>query len=297
MLMRKQIPLYNQLMLYARRIKKSESKAHSPPVTKFLPFPKMLSKFAPVSPMIKRSPEALRKSGLRTSSVLTKFGASPEETKDHHKEHADDSKEEKKDVVAEEHKIEASKTLKSQYVPWIDASKARDVLLSPNMNTEVIRLPNAIKVNLSVQQKTKEEKSELLKSPSLYLRDTSKESAGGLIYCECGNPCDGDNTQCTTCLKAKETSEYSGYLYLKTKSTKLKRYWYILLNKELYCTSHKDELRVGYKNKEDTQAKQMHSLVGTFIKDELEDIFDKKTVPVQPLLHAQQENLLRTEEG
>ncbi len=276
MLMRKQIPFYKQLMLYTRRIKKSEAKVHSPPATKLLPFPKVLSKFAPVSPMIKHSPQALTKGGLRTSSVLTKFGINQEDSK--RKEHPDSKDSPKEGGKEEDTKIEPSKMMKAQHVPWIDASKAQDVLLSPNMNTEVIRLPNTIKVNRSVLQKAKEEKSDLLKSPSLFLRDTAKEAEGGMTYCECGNSCEPGNTMCAVCMKAKETSEYSGYLYLKTKSTKLKRYWYILLNKELYCTERVKHACVGYKNKEDTQHKEMQSLVGTFIKDELEDIFDKKTV-------------------
>jgi hypothetical protein len=38
------------------------------------------------------------------------------------------------------------------------------------------------------------------------------------------------------------------------------------------------ETYVGYKNKEDPQYHRMHALTGTFIKNELEEIFDKKTV-------------------
>ncbi len=224
--MRKQIPFYKQITLYAKKIKKADTKAsHSPPTTKLLSSPKMLSKFAPVSPMIKRSPHGPTKEGLKTSSALTKFSANPsEETK------------EKKPSAGDEPKLEPSKTMKAQHVPWIDASKAKDIVMSPNMNTEVIRLPNTIKVNTSVLQKVKEDKSEMLKSPSLFLRDASKDPTGGIIFCGCGNPCEGDNTLCPSCIKSRESIENSGYLYVKTKSTKLKRYWYLLLNKELYCT-------------------------------------------------------------
>ena len=45
----------------------------------------------------------------------------------------------------------------------------------------------------------------------------------------------------------------------KATETKLKRYWYCLLGKELYV----------YKNKKEDKHKSMHSLVGVFIKDEL----------------------------
>ena len=48
----------------------------------------------------------------------------------------------------------------------------------------------------------------------------------------------------------------------KANETKLKRYWYCLLGKELYV----------YKNKNDEKHKSMHSLIGVFIKDEAEEI-------------------------
>ena len=229
--MRKQIPFFKQITLYAKKIKKVESKAsHSPPTTKLLSSPKMLSKFAPVSPMIKRDIKGPVKEGLKTSSVLAKLtGNVAEEAKG--------KGEDKRPVTHDEAKVEASKTMKAQHVPWIDSSKAKDIIMSPNMNTEVIRLPNTIKVNQSLVQKIKDDKSELLKSPSLFLRDASKDSTGGVIYCGCGRPCEGDNTLCSECMRSKESVEHSGYLYVKTKSTKLKRYWYILLNKELYCNS------------------------------------------------------------
>lgn len=44
----------------------------------------------------------------------------------------------------------------------------------------------------------------------------------------------------------------------KATETKLKKYWYCLLGKELYVYRSKDEL----------QHKGMHNLVGTFIKEE-----------------------------
>jgi len=47
----------------------------------------------------------------------------------------------------------------------------------------------------------------------------------------------------------------------KATETKLKRYWYCLLGKELYV----------YKNKREEKHKSMHSLVGIFIKDEAEE--------------------------
>ena len=228
MLMRKQVPFYKQISLYSKKIKKTDNKGiHSPPTTKLLSSPKMLSKFAPVSPMIKRSPKAMGKDGLKKSSILEKFTARPEDGK---------ATAVAKDIN-DEPKLEASKMMKAQHIPWIDSSKTQETLMSPNLNTEVIRMPNATKVSQTAVQKAKEEKSDMFKSPSLILLDSSgKDEVGTLVYCECGNFCEGESTLCSACMKNKESIENSGYLYLKAKSTKLKRYWYILLNKELYCT-------------------------------------------------------------
>ena len=54
----------------------------------------------------------------------------------------------------------------------------------------------------------------------------------------------------------------------KATETKLKRYWYCLLGKELYV----------YKNKKEDKHKSMHSLVGVFIKDEPEEQLDATTI-------------------
>ena len=54
----------------------------------------------------------------------------------------------------------------------------------------------------------------------------------------------------------------------KANETKLKKYWYCLLGKELYV----------YKNKQDDKHKSMHSLTGIFLKDELEEYMDSKTM-------------------
>lgn len=59
-----------------------------------------------------------------------------------------------------------------------------------------------------------------------------------------------------------------GEMIRKATETKLKRYWYCLLGKELYV----------YKNKKEDKHKSMHSLVGVFIKDEPEEQLDSTTV-------------------
>ena len=53
----------------------------------------------------------------------------------------------------------------------------------------------------------------------------------------------------------------------KATETKLKKYWYCLLGKELYV----------YKNKSEDKHKGMHNLIGVFIKDDPEEVLDKDT--------------------
>ena len=64
------------------------------------------------------------------------------------------------------------------------------------------------------------------------------------------------------------TVQIEGEMIRKATETKLKKYWYCLLGKELYV----------YKNKREEKHKSMHSLVGVFIKDEAEEQLDSTTV-------------------
>jgi len=54
----------------------------------------------------------------------------------------------------------------------------------------------------------------------------------------------------------------------KASETKLKKYWYCLLGKELYV----------YKTKNEEKHKGMHNLVGIFLKDEEDEHLDATTV-------------------
>lgn len=65
-----------------------------------------------------------------------------------------------------------------------------------------------------------------------------------------------------------QSVQMEGEMIRKATETKLKRYWYCLLGKELYV----------YKGKKDEKHKSMHSLVGSFIKEEAEEQLDSTTV-------------------
>ena len=99
----------------------------------------------------------------------------------------------------------------------------------PRAAMDVVRLPNAVAISSSAKDRV-----DLLKSPTLYLRDSSRTAAGP-IYCECGNLCNPGCTQCPSCLEAEEVIEHCGFLSEKNKQNQLVTYWYHLLNKQLYC--------------------------------------------------------------
>lgn len=61
--------------------------------------------------------------------------------------------------------------------------------------------------------------------------------------------------------------QYEGEMIRKASETKLKRYWYCLLGKELYV----------YKKKAEEKHKGMHNLIGVFIKEEDEESLDANT--------------------
>lgn len=66
----------------------------------------------------------------------------------------------------------------------------------------------------------------------------------------------------------KNSVTFSGEMVRKANETKLKKYWYSLLGKELYV----------YKSKSEEKHKGMHNLVGVFIKDEPEEKFEGTTL-------------------
>ena len=59
----------------------------------------------------------------------------------------------------------------------------------------------------------------------------------------------------------KNSQQIEGEMIRKATETKLKKYWYCLLGKELYV----------YKNKTEEKHKGMHNLIGVFLKDEPEE--------------------------
>ena len=71
------------------------------------------------------------------------------------------------------------------------------------------------------------------KSPK-WIIEESKESES-IMFCGCGKLCKQSFNMCEDCIAEGNMYDIGGYLYLKRDQTNLDRYWFHLVNKELYC--------------------------------------------------------------
>ena len=94
----------------------------------------------------------------------------------------------------------------------------------------------------------------------------SPRSDGGsfMAHCVCGLPMRPDQETCDQC-EGKNSIHIEGKIIKKQKKGgQLRKYWYVLLGKELY----------SYKNQGDQKHKDMQSLAGVFIKSEMEEMME-----------------------
>jgi len=118
-----------------------------------------------------------------------------------------------------------------------------------------IRLPNRISKGMTIDPNTGTAKQgndrDVIMSPTSFLRGAASPRLNSFVA----------NTD-ENCI------QFEGEMIRKATETKLKKYWYCLLGKELYV----------YKNQKEEKHKGMHNLLGVFIKDEPEEYLDSTTV-------------------
>lgn len=123
------------------------------------------------------------------------------------------------------------------------------------VDTSAVRLPNRVAKGLTIDPLSGTAKEKCVRdeitSPTAFLNGSASPSIKSFATSSQEN-----------------TLSFEGEMLRKANETKLKKYWYCLLGKELYV----------YKNKTDEKHKSMHSLAGIFIKDDLEEFMDSKTV-------------------
>ena len=138
-----------------------------------------------------------------------------------------------------------------------------DPISLPNKPTDVIEMDNAERKPNTCMIVNHTKKVDLLLSPSTYLGKTLPQIS--MAVCSCGKFCELGKSICINC-GIPTKPEITGFLYIK-KDHKLKRFWFKMLNSNLYT----------YDNKTDTTHSSMMSLQGTVIKEEMEEILDDKT--------------------
>ena len=123
-----------------------------------------------------------------------------------------------------------------------------------SVDTSAVRLPNRVAKGLTIDPVSGTAKEKCLRdvimSPTSFLNGSASPTIKSFAT----------STQ-------ENSVSFEGEMLRKANETKLKKYWYCLLDKELYV----------YKQKTDEKHKSMHSLSGIFIKDDIEEFMDSKT--------------------
>jgi len=59
-----------------------------------------------------------------------------------------------------------------------------------------------------------------------------------IVFCGCGKECKKAFSMCEECMGSGKIQEAEGYLYLKRDKNNLDRYWFKLVNQELYSNTY-----------------------------------------------------------
>jgi hypothetical protein len=68
-------------------------------------------------------------------------------------------------------------------------------------------------------------------------------------------------------------NNYEGYLYKLTKTKKLKKMYFRLIDKDMYCKYNLNNI-LDFKTKDETEHKGMHNLSGVYFKEEKPDVLE-----------------------
>lgn len=89
-----------------------------------------------------------------------------------------------------------------------------------------------------------------------------------MAICTCGKLCEVNKGKCSDCIAKTIVKDVKTYLYVNKNGSKLKRFWCKLVEYNILC----------YDSQADTLHSMMISLEGSVIKEEIEEIIDKKIV-------------------
>ena len=120
----------------------------------------------------------------------------------------------------------------------------------------------------------KESKKELIGSPlastegARFVGQVNSPKRSSVVVCACGAECEDDICKiCSDKLNSyTKTEEVFGYLYEKSDSKTLNRFWFSLIGDKLY----------RYNSKKDTESIDTYFLIGSFFKEEPSEYINKK---------------------
>ena len=162
--------------------------------------PKLLNQFSPVGRVIRRN-----------SYVESVFGNSnngPEEEK---------------------------KVLKLQLIPVTEDRKLKKHLTftSCSLIQAAQSPPIAAEAKAVVRKKSTFWQEAAAASPGI--EEEAKGMQSTVVYCKCGRICKQDMNFCEECTLLAHPLEASGYLYVEKDEKNMDRYWFNLINTDLYC--------------------------------------------------------------
>eukprot|EP01022_Parablepharisma_sp_SALTPOND_P006660 TRINITY_DN126_c1_g1_i1.p1 TRINITY_DN126_c1_g1~~TRINITY_DN126_c1_g1_i1.p1 ORF type:complete len:708 (+),score=74.27 TRINITY_DN126_c1_g1_i1:471-2594(+) len=230
-LLKTRFPSLAQFKRYEQGLKKkTESLLRTPTSGRRLAAPKVLSKFSPLSQLVKFSTPKLESKTLRVAKA--DVPESPEEVK--------------------------SLTAQRPYLSKISAKPKSGFAPSP--------LPHDSPIGPAVRlANTKVKSHDVTNSPSTFL--SGKSGPDLTLFCECGKTItDLDKLLCEDCIAKMNEPKCEGYLLRKKKG--IKKFWFCIDKKELYC----------YESKEASMHKSMHNLTGCFVKEEEPEKLDDSTL-------------------
>ena len=218
-------------------------------VVKTIASPRLMSKLSPVANLV--NSQGINVNPLSQKGLL-KYAMNKQQVNEIN--FADDNSDEDMDV---DHSKFASKKDKAAAKAARAAELAKMTANGEDKINDIgaIRLPNRISKGMYIDPKSGTAKAgndrDALMSPTSFLKGAASPRLTTFVA-------GGED----------EAIQFEGEMIRKATETKLKKYWYCLLGKELYV----------YKNKQEEKHKGMHNLVGVFIKDEPEEHLDSTTV-------------------
>ena len=245
-LLREKIPFFEQVPLFAEKVKHIKDKSKRPPQIRKISSPKVLRQFTPVGHVIRRN-SYYESRNSKTPSAEDKSGIEEHSQPDH--------------------------TLET---PAVAAPQSSSKCIGQTLVHKQLerRFSGPIrKLQESAYKKSRfYQEAEGDISP-LTIEET-KDSSEPVLLCKCGKLCVAPLNVCAECHANGQLHEAAGYLYLMRDARNLDRYWFQLVNKELYCKAFSTV--IGYRHKDDKDSVMMINVAGQFIQEESEVKIDSR---------------------